>query len=214
MAQPASVQPATYDQLPAAVRSQADSANVVSGAPSAGAQGLQSIASVDEDSPDTIKVNDPETFNSNTNAQSQTLGHEATHLMENNRPPSEVASIPKDDPNKPYDISDLEDLRSKGKTFGDLPQEKAATVIQKYIASGGKDASLKQWVKEAAQMKQSTVMPTKPGQQGIETQARAPRGGQEQLEELQESDVHNPPPKTVAKSGKSWYTGASALKGN
>ena len=51
------VSPQAVDSLPETLKAQIDNSNVVQGAPSTGANNRASIASVDADSPDTIKVN-------------------------------------------------------------------------------------------------------------------------------------------------------------
>src|SRR5271168_5053225 len=100
--------------IPESVSSQLENANVTSGSPSTGARNMASIASVDADSPDTIKINDPQAFNSTSNSASQTLAHEGTHLLQNNLPPTEAAKIPADNADHPYDLSNLDAERAKG----------------------------------------------------------------------------------------------------
>lgn len=192
--------------IPEAVSSQLENANVTSGSPSTGANKMGSIASVDADSPDTININDPKSFSSTSNSASQTLAHEATHLLQNNLPPTEAAKIPADDANHPYDLGDLDAQRAKGKTITQLPREQEATIVQKYVASGGKDKALKPWVDDLKNVKLSTILPTKPGQQGISTTARAPQGGQQMLEDLPTQSA----PKGAIKKA-SWKDAASSL---
>ena len=189
--------------IPEAVASQLENATVTSGSPSTGASNMASIASVDADSPDTITINDPNQFN---RGASQTLAHEATHLLQNNLPPTEATAIPADNPDKPYDLSNLGDARKQGKTITQLPREQQATIVQKWVASKGKDTTLKPWIDDLKDVKLSSILPTKPGQSGIETTARAPQGGQQMLEDL----PTQPAPKGAVKKA-SWAAAASGL---
>lgn len=153
--------------------------NVVSDAPHAGAGNLPAIASVDPDSVNTVAVEDPQRF---VSGGAQTLGHEATHLWQNNLPPTMAAQIPTDSPGNPYAVSeaDLPKMRAAGKTLATVPREMGPTIIQKYIAAGGANAPASvqkiydPWVKDMQTTPLSTIIPTQPGQSGISTTARPP----------------------------------------
>ena len=147
--------------------------------------------------PDKSKLNDYE--NQQPGGRAGTLAHETTHVLEDNLAPSVQAKIPAGNPDAPYDISNIDTLRAQGKTFTDLPREQAATIVQKYIESGGKDTRLKPWIQDIAKAPLSTIKPTTTGgaDDKINTEARAPRGGQAMLEAISSKDVHNPPPAKV-----------------
>lgn len=188
--------------LPDAVRSQVDNATITQAPPSTGANNEGSVASVAADSPNQIEINDPARFNSTPNSASQTLAHEGTHLLQNNMPPTLAAQIPADNPSNPYDISDIDSLRASGHTISTIPREKAATIVQQYVATGSKDPQLKPWIEDLSKVPQSTIMPTKPGQSGIETTPRAPGPVS-----LHTNDVH-----TGQDQMKKAYQGAKGLK--
>lgn len=194
--------------IPEAVASQLENANVEPGSPSTGANNMASIASVDSDSPDTIKVNDPKAFNSTANSATQTLAHEGTHLLQNNLPPTEASKIPADSTDHPYDLSNLDSLRKQGKTITQLPREQQATIVQKYVASGKKDKSLQPWIDDLKNVKLSTILPTKPDQKGISTEARPPQGGQQILKDLPTQAV----PASALKK-PSWNSSAASALG-
>lgn len=152
--------------------------NVVAGEPHQGAMGLPAIASVDGDSVNTIQVEDPRRF---VSGGAQTLGHEATHLWQNNLPPTIAAKIPQDRTD-PYAFSEgaLPSMRAAGKTLTNLPRELGATIMQKYIADGGEHAPesvqklYKPWLQDMQSAPLSTIIPTQPGQKGISTTPRPP----------------------------------------
>ena len=216
--QTVSVQASDLEKMPAAIQNQAAETNYVkpstdddvmtgsSEIPDTQRAGGKMVAAYvtapgTATSTDTVNIPDKAVLNDYDNQQQNgraaTLAHETTHVLEDNMAPSVQAKIPEPkDGTDPYDISDVDDLRKSGKTFQDLPREKAATVVQKYIESGGKAANLKPWIQDIKNLPLSTIKPTTQGGAAdkINTQARAPRGGQAMLTELSENDVHNPPP--------------------
>lgn len=150
--------------------------------PHMGAQGNPAIASVDPGSPNTINVEDPARFNQ---SGTQTLSHEAVHLWHNNLPPHIQAQIPEDDQKDPYNYGGaegLQSMRDQGMKLWNLPREKAATVVQYYASQGGKDAPkairdvYEPWVKDMSDVPLSTIKPTDPDAQGLETSPRPPQG--------------------------------------
>lgn len=153
--------------------------NVVSDAPHMGANNLPAIASVDPDSVNTVAVQDPKRF---VSGGAQTLGHEATHLWQQNLPPTMAAKIPADNPNNPYGFSeaDLPKMRAAGKTLATVPREIGPSIIQKYIAQGGTNAPAavqkiyNPWVQDMQTTPLSGIIPTQPGQAGISTTPRPP----------------------------------------
>jgi hypothetical protein len=150
--------------------------NLAKGSAHVGAAGRPAIASVDRDSPDTVNVDDPGRFDS------QTLAHEGTHLVLNNLAPG-VKVLPRNNASDPYDFGGtdrLSGLRGSGVKLYNLPQEEAASVVQYYQSQGGDKApahiqnSYGPWVNDLNDAPLSTIMPTKPGQQGIGTTPRPP----------------------------------------
>jgi hypothetical protein len=131
-------------------------------------QGLSAIASVDPSSVNTVEVNDPKQFIS---GGAQTLGHESTHLWQNNLPPTVQAKIPADGkyPGQFAD-SEVKAMRAQGKTLSTIPRENAATIIQQFIAKGGTNAppSVQKiyapWAQDMATTPLSSIIPTQPGQ--------------------------------------------------
>lgn len=121
-----------------------------------------SVASVDQGAGNnTVSINSPKDFADNPTA---TMGHELTHVWQNNLPPSVQAKIP-DDPkdSSAFDISDVDKLRKQGKTLVDIPREKAATIVQKYVeAKPGSDTrkKLQPWVDDMGKTALSSTQPT------------------------------------------------------
>jgi len=147
-----------------------------------GAQNRPAIASVDPGSPNTINVEDPQRFNQ---SGPQTLGHETVHVWGNNLPPEIQKQIPPDDPKDPYNYGGTEGLKSmrdQGMKLWNLPREKAATIVQYYISQGGENApkAIKDaygpWVNDMNEAPLSSIVPSEPGQPGLNTTPRAPQG--------------------------------------
>jgi hypothetical protein len=107
-------------------------------------------------------------------------GHEAYHAMVANMPPTEAAKIPDDDysdPSKTYDITDAPKWRAQGLTITQIPQEKAARIVERYIKGDtATRAQLQPWIDDLNNIKQSVVQPTRPGMAGINTAVRPPQG--------------------------------------
>jgi hypothetical protein len=159
--------------LPAPLRRAIDTipVQVKQGPPQQGQRG-SSIASVGINEPNTIEVNDPKTFKK---SPAEVLGHEAVHLWQNNLPPSIQAKMPADAPGaKAYDISDVDKLRKSGKTLSDLPSEKAATIVQTYIARPDLRKKLQPWIDDMNTTPQSITMPTGPNDKGLNMKPRPP----------------------------------------
>lgn len=130
------------------------------------------IANVDQGAGNnTIEVNRPQDFGA---AQK---GHELVHIWQNNLPPSVQAKIP-DDPQgtSAFDISDVDKLRKQGKTLADIPREKAATIVQKYIETKDpkQKAKLQPWVDDMKSSSLSTTMPTAPDAKKLNMKPRPP----------------------------------------
>jgi hypothetical protein len=104
-----------------------------------------------------------------------TMAHELTHVWQNNLPPSVQAKIPADaEDMSAFNISDADKLRKQGKTLADLPREKQATIIQKYVEDPKKNANLKPWVDDMQTTGLSTTLPTGPNDTKLNTTPRAP----------------------------------------
>lgn len=141
------------------------------------------VAYQDQTDPGAVAIVNPKADNMHG-----VLGHEAYHSMVANMPPSEAAKIPQDDysdTSKTYDISDADKWRAAGATITQIPQEKAARIIERYI--NGDPATRKQlqpWINDLNKIKQSTVEPNRPGMVDINTAVRPPQGGQQMLENI------------------------------
>jgi hypothetical protein len=132
------------------------------------------IANVDQGAGNnTIEVNRPQDFD----AAHQ--GHELTHVWQNNLPPSVQAKIPDDPQDKTaFDISDVDSLRKQGKTLADIPREKAATIVQKFIEAKPGSATrtkLQPWVDDMGKTALSSTMPTAPDAKKLNMQPRPPQ---------------------------------------
>lgn len=140
--------------------------------------GLSGVASVDPGSVNTVEVNDPKQF---VGGGAQTLGHESTHLWQNNLPPSIQAQIPKD-ASYPTEQSpaQVEGLRAQGKNLVNVGREMGPTIIQSYMAQGGKNAPAKvqaafaPWLKDMQTTPLSTIIPTSPDAKGLNVTPRPP----------------------------------------
>lgn len=151
--------------------------NVVNGAPHSDSKAPQgAVAGVDQGAGNnTIEINSPQDFKNNPTA---TMGHELTHVWQNNLPPSIQAKIPADKNDaSAFDISDVDKLRKQGKTLVDLPREKSATIVQKYIeAKPGSDTrkKLQPWVDDLGNTPLSSTQPTSPDATKLNMNPRAP----------------------------------------
>lgn len=139
------------------------------------------LAGVEPHSPDTINIVDQAAFNK---APEQLVAHEATHNVDNNLPGALQDKIPADNPDDPYNYGGadgLNALRQKGGTILDLPREQQAALVQYYQSQGGPNApaavrqSHEPFVNDLAQLPQSTIQPTSPDADAINTTPRAPR---------------------------------------
>lgn len=135
-----------------------------------------SVASVTQGAGNnTVKINSPQDFANNPTA---TMGHELTHVWQNNLPPSVQAKIP-DDPkdSSAFDISDVDTLRKQGKTLVDVPREKAATIVQTYVEAKPGSATRKRlqpWVDDLGNTPLSSTQPTAPDATKLNMNPRAP----------------------------------------
>jgi hypothetical protein len=132
------------------------------------------IASVGDHDPSTVTINDPGKFSRDP---TQVMAHEATHLLQNNLTPSVMARIPADDPNDPYNVSDVDQLRKMGKTLWDLPREKEAAVIQRYAVNQNNPAErarLQPWMDDVGRAPLSITMPTAPDAKRLNMNPRPP----------------------------------------
>jgi hypothetical protein len=163
-------------RMPEPIQRVLETAKVTQGAPTSTYGGNRDIASVDVGDDKNIVVRDP------SRMQPQVLGHEAKHLLDNSLDPKFRAQFPKDDPNNPYmkpeDLYKLPNMRAKGMTLKDLPEEHQAQIVQAYVAYG-KDPKMRKmlepWIKDMEKYPLSNIMPTAPGQAGINTTPRAPQ---------------------------------------
>lgn len=141
-------------------------------------QGLSGIASVDPGSPNTVQVNDPKQF---VSGGAQTLGHESTHLWQNNLPPSIQKQIPKD-VSYPTEQTpaQVQALRKQGKNLVTVGREMGPTIIQSYMAQGGKNApaqvqqAFAPWLNDMKTMPLSSIIPTDPNAKGLNVTPRPP----------------------------------------
>jgi hypothetical protein len=129
------------------------------------------IASVAENEPHRIEINDMEKFK---RGSAQTIGHELTHLLFAHLASPVKAAVPPDSKTKPYDISDVDQLRSKGLKLWQLPQEKAASIVQNYIADPAQRSRLGPWIHDLNNAPLSLVQPTGPQDKYINLTPRAP----------------------------------------
>jgi len=141
-------------------------------------QGLSAIASVSPGAVNTVEVNDPKQF---VSGGAQTLGHESTHLWQNNLPPSIQKQIPQDGsyPTEPS-LEQIKALRAQGKTLTTVGREMGPTIIQSYIAKGGKNAPANvqkiydPWLKDMQTTPLSSIIPTDPGSKSLNVTPRPP----------------------------------------
>ena len=131
------------------------------------------ISSVGENEQREIQINDKNKWNQGSQ---QTRAHELTHLALNSMPGPLKKAIPADNPNpkNKYDIGDVDQLRSKGLKIWQLPQEKAATIVQTYTADPSQRKRLQPWIDDMANVPLSIERPVSPSATGIETTPRAP----------------------------------------
>lgn len=129
------------------------------------------IASVAPNEPHKIEVNDPKQWNK---APQQLLGHELVHLLLNQLAGPVRNAIPADDPRNPYDLSSVDQLRTKGAKIWMLPQEHAARIVQTYIGDPTQRTRLQPWINDLRSAPLSIMDPTSPGDKTINRHPRAP----------------------------------------
>lgn len=152
-----------------------------------------------------INVMDPAAFQK---APEQLAAHEGMHIWQNNLPPTIRAQMPPDDPKNPYQVWDtnrVAQLLARGGTPANMPSEQASATAQYYQAQGG-DKSAPQVMRDTygkliqtmPTVPESTIMPTDPNQQGINTTPRPPRApmmmSQKTYAKGQPPDSDPPPP--------------------
>lgn len=157
--------------LPGFLQRTLEGAKIVKGDPTS-TYGKPDIATVDEGDSKTITVRDP------SRMEPQVLAHESKHLFDRNLAPEVRAQFPKDDPKNPYlkpeDLYSLPDMRKKGMTAKDLPEEKQAQLVQAYVQYPQMRGMLQPWMDEMGAMRESNILPTDSDQSGINTTPRAP----------------------------------------
>jgi len=145
-------------------------AELVKGQPYASAYG-DAIASVGVNEPNKIEINNPAKF---AKGAAQTIAHETTHLWQNQLPGPIQKAIPLDNPNHPYDLSNIDQLRAQGRTLATLPHEQAAFIVQSYTADPAQRKRLQPWIDDLNKTPLSVEMPTPPNAKGIISQIRPP----------------------------------------
>jgi hypothetical protein len=129
------------------------------------------VASVGRGEPHVIEINDRAKWNQ---APLQTKSHEITHLAMNQMAGPILKDIPPDDPKHPYNISDVDQLRAKGLKLWQLPQEKAAMIVQTYVADPSQRKRLWPWIQDMNSAPLSVENPVSPNAKGIQTTPRPP----------------------------------------
>jgi hypothetical protein len=159
--------------LPGPLQRVAETAKIIKGSPTA-TYGKPDIATVDDD-PRTITVRDP------SRVEPQVMAHEYKHLLDRNLAPGFRAQFPKDDPKNPYlkaeDLYNLPEMRSKGMSLKNLPEEKQAQLQNAWIQYQNDPEMrkiLQPWIQDMDSYPMSNVLPTDSSQAGINTTPRAP----------------------------------------
>jgi hypothetical protein len=129
------------------------------------------VASVSTTQPHLVEINDIDKFKK---APLQTRGHEIIHIAFNQLPSSLKSQVPPDDPNHPYDISQADQWRAQGKKIWQIPQEVAATLVQRWIAMPQERKKLQPWIDDLRQMPMSVINQTAPNSPGIVQTPRTP----------------------------------------
>jgi len=145
--------------------------NYVLGQRRQGYGGADAIASVGEHEPHTIEVNDLSRFK---NATQQTKAHELIHLWRNQLPGKLIKDAMPDNPENPYDLSNLNNWRKQGKTLATIPQEAAAYLMQKYTADPKSRKALQPWVDDLNVIPLSVEEPTAPDSPALNMNIRPP----------------------------------------
>ena len=129
------------------------------------------IATVAQNEPYVIEINDPKRFNQD---QTQVKSHELIHLWQQQLPGPIKSGIPADNPKAPYDLSNIDQLRKQGHTLSTIPREQAAAIVQLYTADPSQRARLQPWISDLNTTPLSVMNPTSPNQEGINTTVRSP----------------------------------------
>lgn len=149
---------------------QAVGAEFVQGKPFAGYGGKPVIASVAPNEPHKIEINDKGKWNQ---APIQEKAHELTHLWQNQLPPKLQENMPADGQH-PYDLSNIDTLRSQGIKLHQLPREQAARIVQEWVANPSARARLQPWIDDMRTTPLSVMQPTGPNDKEINRNPRAP----------------------------------------
>lgn len=129
------------------------------------------VASVGEHEARTVEINDPQKF---AQGPQQTKAHEITHLWQNSLPGKTQTAIPPDNPKAPYDLSNIDQLRTKGHTLATIPREQAAAIVQTYTADPSQRKRLQPWIDDMNRTPLSIMMPTGPQDKTINRNVRPP----------------------------------------
>lgn len=146
-------------------------ARFVQGKPFKGYGGESVIASVAENEPHVIEVNDKARWNQ---APLQERAHEVIHLWQSQLPGGLRNAAPPDDPNHPYDMSKVDEWRAQGKNLATIPREVAARVIQTWVADPSQRKKLQPWMDDLTKIPLSTMDATGPNDKTINTHPRLP----------------------------------------
>lgn len=143
--------------------------------------GSDAIASVGVHEPHKVEINDPKRF---AQGPQQVMGHEIVHLWMNQLPGPLQKAVPPDDPNHPYDISKVDELRKQGKRLWQLPQEQAAMVVQQWIGNPADRKRLQPWIDDMKTVPLSVEQPTAPDAKTLNMTPRAPLPPMESYQQM------------------------------
>lgn len=137
-----------------------------------GYNNMGSTASVRYNDPRTIEINDVENFKKGPN---QTLGHEITHLWQNNLPGVIREHIPPDNQKDPYGISNIDKLRSQGHTLATIPREQGSAIVQMYVARPSERERLQPWIDDLENIPMTSNIGTDPDAKEINLGVHPPQ---------------------------------------
>lgn len=164
---------------------------LLSGKPYAGGFG-DAIATVGEHEPHIIEINDPAKF---AQGPKQTKAHEMVHLWRNQLPGPIIKAALPDNPNNPYDLSQLDYWRKQGRTLATIPQEAAAYLVQKWTADPASRKNLQPWINDLNTIPLSVEEPTSPNDKEINMRIRPPIPPASESR-FMETKIITPDPKT------------------
>jgi hypothetical protein len=134
-------------------------------------EGSDSIASVAENEPHIIQVNNKARWNQ---SPAQVKAHEITHLWQAQLPGGIQSKILPDNPKNPYSLDRIDELRKQGHTLATLPREVGATIVQMYVADPSQRKRLQPWIDDMANTPLSIMQPTSPSDKKINRTVRPP----------------------------------------